>query len=229
MLSEWAVMRAADSITVNYYGPATFTLPLPSGRQLRLEQITDYPRSGQIRLTVTPDAPERFTLRLRVPHWSAQTTVQVNDEPIVPMPGSYLVLDRLWEPGDTVKLSLDMSLRVWAGERECAGKASLFRGPLLLAYDPRFDPEPPASLSALDLRQLAATELSWSQSPAPLVLLNVAAGRGREMVLCDFATAGAAGTSYYSWLPLQGAKPLPFTRANPSRTRSVGESKGADP
>jgi uncharacterized protein len=221
MLADWAAMHSDDGITLNYYGPSTFTLPLPCGRSLRLEQTTNYPRSGSIRLTVSPEAPEQFALRLRIPHWSAKTQVQVNGEPATAAPGTYLTLDRTWQPGDTVELTLDMQLRAWAGERECAGKASLFRGPLLLAYDPRFGAHDPRALPRLDLARLTPTELSWAQPPLPLVLAKVPAADGPELVLCDFASAGAAGTSYVSWLPVTSAEPQPFSRQNPTRTRSV--------
>jgi uncharacterized protein len=221
MLAEWAVMEAADGITLNYYGSAGFTLPLPSGRQLHLEQTTDYPRSGQIRLAVSPEAPERFVLRLRIPHWSAQTDLRVNGELQRPEPGRYLALDRLWQPGDTIDLTLDMRLRAWAGERECEGKVSLYHGPLLLAYDPRFGRHDPRLLPAIDLLRLHTEELAWNRAPLPLLLVKVPAADGQELVLCDFATAGAAGTCYVSWLPARGATPQPFTPQNPSRTRSV--------
>lgn len=220
MLAEWAVMQSDDGITLSYYGPSVFMLPLPSGRPLCLEQTTDYPRSGTIRLTVSPEAPERFALRLRIPHWSKHTEVQVNGEPAAAAPSTYLTLDRNWQPGDTVELTLDMRLRAWAGERECAGKASLFRGPLLLAYDPRFGAHDPRSLPPLDLTRVTATEVEWPRPPLPLVLLKIEAADGQEMTLCDFASAGAAGTSYVSWLPVTGVQPQPFSRENPSRTRS---------
>src|SRR6266436_3420122 len=78
LLSEWAVMSESDGIAVNYYGSSTFSLTLPSGTYLHLEQSTRYPVAGYIRLRVVPAAPERFTLRLRIPHWSRQTRVSIN-------------------------------------------------------------------------------------------------------------------------------------------------------
>lgn len=222
MLSEWAVMQAADGFAVNYYGPATFHLALPSGRVVCLEQVTGYPCSGAVRLTISPSEPERFTLRLRVPHWSARTTVQVNGEAQAePLPGRYLVLDRKWQPGDTIELCLDLRLRRWVGERECEGKVSLFRGPLLLAYDLRFGTHDPRSLPLLEAVPLPETELSWARPPLPLLLLKLPAADGQPVVLCDFASAGATGTPYVSWLPARGAAPQPFSRTNPSRTTVV--------
>jgi DUF1680 family protein len=225
MLSEWAVMQADDGIAINYYGPSTFSLTLSSGKTLRVEQATAYPQSGDIRLTVSPTSPERFTLRLRIPHWSARTQVSINGEAApTPAAGRYLVLDREWRPGDVVELSLNMGLRLWAGERECEVKASLYRGPLLLAYDPRFGTHDPRSLPTLDAARLRETEVACRRPPLPLLLLKLSADNGEDLVLCDYATAGAAGTSYVSWLPIRGAVLQAFTRENPSRTTGVRET-----
>jgi DUF1680 family protein len=225
MLSEWAVMQAEDGVVLNYYGPSVFDLSLPSGRRLRLEQETDYPRSGQVRLTVSPEAREQFLLRLRVPHWSAETSARVNGEPFPTTPGQYLRLEREWQPGDMVELTLDMGLRAWAGERECAGRVSLFHGPLLLAYDPRFGAHDPRSLPPIDLSRAADIELPGSHAPRPLLLVRLPAENGDELTFCDFATAGAAGTPYASWLPAASSELLQFTRENPSRTWRAGGSR----
>ena len=47
-----------------------------------------------------------------------------------PEAGSYLTVSRAWRPGDRIALALDVSTHFWSGERECAGRASAYRGPL---------------------------------------------------------------------------------------------------
>jgi DUF1680 family protein len=218
ILSEWAVMQAQDGLALNYYGPSTFMVPLPSGRTVRLAQRTRYPIEGQIHLTVEPKTPERFALRLRIPGWSRQTRVTVNGQPQENVrPGTYLTVEREWQPGDALEISLDMSPRLWVGEREAAGKVSVYHGPLLLAYDPRFDRYDPTHLPVLKLTAPPTTPAPWTRAPKPLLLLRFATEDGQGITLCDFASAGAAGNRYVSWLPAQGFQPVPFSRDNPLR------------
>ncbi len=135
MISDWALMADGQGLVVNWYGPSTMAARA-GGVAVRLRQRTDYPRDGRIVIEVAPERPARFALRLRVPHWSAATRVAVNGKAVPDVrPGTYLALDRAWAAGDTIEIGLDMSLRFWAGEKECAGKAAVYRGPLLLAYE----------------------------------------------------------------------------------------------
>lgn len=203
MLSEWALMRAEGDWVLNYYGPCAIQVPLPSGGALRLTQMTTYPVDGNIQLTLNLARSECFALRLRMPGWSRRTRVWLNGTPIEGIePGRYLRLERAWRDGDAVALELDMSLRAWVGEREAAGKASLYRGPLLLAYDRRFNAIDPEDVPALDLARLEASPIPWRGGwPAPWLLLRVPCADGRALVLCDFASAGMAGTPYRTWLP----------------------------
>jgi len=203
MLSEWAVMQSADEPVLNYYGPSAFTVTLSSGQPLRLMQTTDYPLQGQIKIALGLAKPERFALRARIPAWSKETQAWLNGEALGGIePGSYLRLEREWHDGDTIRLELDMSIRTWIGEREAAGKVSLYRGPLLLAYDRRFNAMDPDDLPALDLAHPEATPVPWRGGwPEPWLLVRLSAQDGRGITLCDFATAGAAGTPYRTWLP----------------------------
>jgi hypothetical protein len=122
-----------------------------------------------------------------------------------------------WGAGDTISLTLDLTTWCWAGEREAAGQVALYQGPILLAYDPRFDTHDPIALPALDLRRAPQVVEPVTPAPHPLLLRRFATQDGGAITLCDFASAGAAGNHYVSWLPAPGLLPAPFTRENPLR------------
>lgn len=204
MLSEWAVMRrtADDAIALNYYGPSAFEVELPSGNVLRLTQETDYPKDGQILLRVDPERPGRIRLLLRVPSWSGHTTVTIAGTNIAEraVPGEYLILEREWKSGDQVRLSLDVSPRVWRGEREATGRASVYRGPVLLAYDQRFNSLDPHELPTLALEEHRLESVEGGGRHSPMLLVRLVAD-DKDLLLCDYASAGAAGNPYLTWLP----------------------------
>jgi len=240
-VGEWALLQGAAGTALNYYGPGALTFPAPAGVEVTLTQETDYPAGPGVVLRVDPRRPVAFPLRLRIPRWSESTRVRLNgtDVPGV-APGTYLALEREWRPGDRIDLRFDFSLRAWAGEREAAGRASLYRGPLLLAYDQRLnaldpgpllldhkerlnrlDPGALPTLAAAHLRAAGPAGAAPGPTPstgagAPLLALRVPTERG-DLILCDFASAGAAGTPYLSWLPFEGLRPVAFSRHNPLR------------
>jgi DUF1680 family protein len=220
ILSEWGLMTTPEGPVVNYYGPGTMTSRLNSGNRLKIEQATDYPVGGRIKMTVSSEASEQFILRLRIPGWSAKTKVAVNGEEQAGMkPGSYLAIDRTWKPGDVITLDLDMGLQAWVGEREAAGKVSLYHGPLLLAYDPRFDAYDPTHLPQIDTTATPEVLSAGTKDGlSPILRLRLKTKDGKPVTLCDFASAGAAGNPYISWLPSSGLQPVKFDRENPLRT-----------
>ena len=50
----------------------------------------------------------------------------------------------------------------------------------------------------------------------PILLVDVKAADGRIVRLCDFASAGADGSAYRSWLKVEHAPGSPFRRDNPA-------------
>jgi len=218
MLSQWSLMAARDGLVLNYYGPCELSAALPSGETVALREKTTYPRGGDIDITVGMSQPARFALRLRIPYWSAETTVRVDGERIPARPGAYLVLDRTWKDGDKIQIALDMSPHFWVGEKEFDGKTSVFRGPILLAYDPRFNEVDFDALPPLQAADMKPSLVAWQRWPKPWVLARFKASDGRPVFLCDFASAGATGTQYHTWLRIEGVKPTPFSRQNPLRS-----------
>ena len=222
MVSDWALVQDAGGLRLNWYGPGAMTAETPSGVAVRLTQETDYPRGGRVRIAVDPAREAAFPLRLRIPYWSAATKVSVNGTALdAPRPGTYLTLDRTWRAGDRVELDLDFTPHFWAGERECRGKVSAYHGPVLLAWDRRFNDTAPADVPPLSAGSFPGRAVGWEGSSKPILLLEVPAGSGKVVRLCDFASAGQAGSPYRSWLPIDGVA-AEFSRSNPLRSSRPG-------
>lgn len=230
LLSDWAVMAQANTLVVNWHGPGRYALKLEDGSPLVLTCSTDFPRSGQVKWTVRTCTQSRpFRLRFRIPAWSTHSSATFNgtDLPGV-LPGRYLDCDRTWSEGDAVDLSFDLSLRAIPGDREAAGRVSLYRGPLLLAYDQRhnaFDETdlPPVSLPTLASARLVLPSVASNSSAlAPWLLLDLPTPGNRPLRLCDFASAGATGTRYRSWLPATNPPPPPPITRAPADGATIG-------
>lgn len=230
MLSEWAVMADAGGLTINWHGPGEFAGSLRDGTAVRLRCAGDYPLSDQVAWTVTlPSDPKRFTLRFRIPAWSTKTTAKLNGDALgVPTSGQYLACERLWKTGDTLELDFDLALRAVPGDREAAGKVSLYRGPILLAYDQRQNAFDESDIPAVDLKHLVDARLvtrsnhTSAIASMPWLLVDLPAPDGRTLRLCDFASAGAAGTRYRSWLPATNPPPPPPITRLPADGATIG-------
>jgi uncharacterized protein len=210
MIAQWALMSDGRGLTLNWYGPATMTARL-GDVEVVLKQETQYPRDGRIRLEVSPKTPLRFPLKLRIPSWSAKTSVQVNGQPVADVrPGAYLTVDRLWKPGDTLQIDLDMSLHYWVGERECAGKSSIYRGPLLLVHQSTSRP-------TFDATTIDGRLVNPPGATRPLVMLECQTADGAEVQLRDYGTAGEDGSPYVSWLEVRNVTAAEFSKTNPLR------------
>ncbi|MFN3408144.1 MAG: beta-L-arabinofuranosidase domain-containing protein [Limisphaerales bacterium] len=67
-LGDYLCAVRDDTLYVNLHAASAATATL-AGARVELEQMTDYPWNGTIRLRVTPERPLRFTLALRIPGW----------------------------------------------------------------------------------------------------------------------------------------------------------------
>ena len=219
MISDWALMEDAGGLLVNYYGPGTMEAAVGKTKVV-LSQETEYPRAGKVRIAVRPSRPRRFALKLRIPYWSERSSVRVNGEAVDGVePGKYLTLERKWKRGDTVSLSLDMRPHFWSGEQECAGKVSMYRGPILLTYDRRLNSMDPDAVPELDaLRVRLKSVKGQVHRIQPWMTFDCKASDGTRVRLCDFASAGEGGSPYRTWLPIAHATAAEFSAENPLRS-----------
>ncbi len=148
--------QRASELYINLFVASTADIKMDSGRTVKIAQETHYPWDGAVKMTVTPDQPGPFRIKVRIPGWarnqpvpsdlyryvdsaSTPVTIKVNRRPyIVKLDKGYAILDRVWRPGDTIELNLPMPVRrVIANDQVSAdhGRVALERGPILYALE----------------------------------------------------------------------------------------------
>lgn len=135
------------------------------GKRIQLVQETKYPWDGKVRITVKPEAPQKFALKIRVPGWAvgkpspgdlyrfadggeedagektlAFTVRSANSTEQVDgnTDLGYASIEREWQAGDAVEFELPMPVRrVLANEKVEADRdrVALQRGPLVYCIE----------------------------------------------------------------------------------------------
>lgn len=198
MLSEWALMQGSNRLVLNYLGPMT------SSKGVRVKG--DYPFGDTVQIET------EVPLLVRIPSWSSRYgLIELNGRPQLAIAGKYSVVPA----GARVhlKLARSFTLPIWheIGDREQAGRLSLYRGPLLLAYDQHYNSFDDAAMPVIDFKRLdlagPATVGPRRGEPAPAASDDSYAVDYKAGVLglaglrlIDYANAGSGGTYYRSWL-----------------------------
>ncbi|MBN1873303.1 MAG: glycoside hydrolase family 127 protein [Anaerolineae bacterium] len=120
-----------DEIVAALFGPGQLDTQV-AGTQLTIQENTRYPFEQNVSFSLHPEHPVRFTFTVRVPGWCHQPAITLNDQPLTerPTPGSFYRIEREWQPGDQVVLTLpfELALKRWP-----EGGISLEFGPLTLS------------------------------------------------------------------------------------------------
>ncbi|MGC8643268.1 MAG: hypothetical protein ACP5XB_25700, partial [Isosphaeraceae bacterium] len=127
-----------NGLAATYYGPCKVSAL--AGERVPVEIVckTDYPFNEVIEMSVCPDRPVTFPLCLRMPGWCANPELSVNGSVVRQSADAsgFVRLERVWKPGDTIRLHFPMAVRVRTGRdanAQGAPYASVSYGPLLFA------------------------------------------------------------------------------------------------
>ena len=108
-------------------------------KELRLKVSGNYPWNEQVDITVISPQAVQHIVALRLPDWCENPQVLLNGEPcVVDVRKGYLHLNREWQEGDRISLTLPMPVRRVYGNpllRHVAGKVALQRGPLVYCLE----------------------------------------------------------------------------------------------
>jgi len=169
-LGNYVCSQGETDVIVHLYVGGTASLHV-AGQTVGLRLDTRYPWDGSIVITVEPETPASFGLKLRIPAWCPEFSLKVNGEEIKslkPQRG-YIRIEREWKASDSVELSLSMPIelvRAHPEVREDIGCVAIQRGPLVYCIE-QIDNNVPPYLHVLpEDRKLAnRVPLKWIVLP----------------------------------------------------------------
>ncbi|WP_233878156.1 glycoside hydrolase family 127 protein [Dyadobacter sp. CY323] len=140
-----------NELIVNLFADTEATLTV-NNAPVKIDQDTNYPWEGSIKITVSPEKPANFPLSIRIPGWATgeaipgrlYTYTDSTSKPIslllngkkttASIERGYLRLIRSWKKGDVIELVLDMPVRKVLSDKKIKtnqGKLAIERGPVL--------------------------------------------------------------------------------------------------
>ncbi|MFD2744693.1 MULTISPECIES: glycoside hydrolase family 127 protein [Sphingobacterium] len=149
-----------DSLYVNLFVASALNW---KEKGIQVTQETKFPKTGESKIHLEMDVPQKFGLKIRYPSWvpvgAFRLMVGGQEYRHDAQPGTYVTIDRTWKSGDVVEILFPMQYRI----EELMGHPeyiSLFKGPILMG----------AALDHDDLTGLKADDHRWAHiAHGPLV------------------------------------------------------------
>jgi len=139
-VANYAYNLSKEGLYVNLYGSNSLKTKLLNGEEIEIEQQTNYPWDGKITLKIVKAPKDLQNFFLRIPGWSQNASVSVNNaksnEKIVS--GTYLKLNQKWKKGDVIELNLPMPVELMEANplvEEVKNQIAVKRGPLVYCLE----------------------------------------------------------------------------------------------
>jgi len=136
----WAYSISDKGLWVNLYGGNELETEFPDGGKIKLNQQTDYPWNGLVKIAIKEAVKKQFAVFLRIPDWASGSTVKINGKPFGNRPeaGRYFEVRRTWSAGDVIELDLPMRVRLIEANpfvEELRGQVAIKRGPIVYCLE----------------------------------------------------------------------------------------------
>ena len=139
-VSNYAYSLSDNGLYINLYGSNHLDTKNNKGENIVIDQVSSYPWDGKIQITLNEMPEENFTLNLRIPGWSDNASLTINDKEYegVITPGTYLEINRKWNKGDEILLNLPMPVKKMIANplvESVKGQIAIKRGPLVYCLE----------------------------------------------------------------------------------------------
>ncbi|MFC1633997.1 glycoside hydrolase family 127 protein [Planctomycetota bacterium] len=139
-VAGYAYSLSNEGVWINLYGGNVLDTHLPDGSPIKLNQQTEYPWEGTVRIGVEEAPQKEFSLFLRIPGWAEDACVTVNGElhRAGLRPQHYFQIRRKWTKGDRIELIFPMSVQLLEAHplvEEARNQVAVRRGPIVYCLE----------------------------------------------------------------------------------------------
>lgn len=138
-VSDYAYSLSDNAIWCNLYGSNNLQTTLKNGTAVQLQQQTNYPWDGDIKITVGEATTPNFSIKLRLPSWCNNATLTVNDQAVKwTAENGYVNLTRQWKKGDVIRWNLAMPTELIESNplvEENRNQVAVKRGPVVYCIE----------------------------------------------------------------------------------------------
>ncbi|WP_423128616.1 aceric acid hydrolase [Gaoshiqia sp. Z1-71] len=129
-----------EGLWVNFYGGNKLKTSLKGKGLLELNQETEYPWDGHVKLTIDQAPKAAFALFIRIPAWSNGAKISVNGKSVeeTPVAGTYHKLLRTWKKGDLVEIEFPLEVQLMEAHplvEETRNQVAVQRGPVVYCVE----------------------------------------------------------------------------------------------
>ncbi len=186
---QYIYSAKGNKVWINLFVESTLNHQLLNGANLTINQITDYPWNGDSEMRVSLNETAHFSLKIRIPGWSKDTTVMVsvNGDPVKldQIGEHYLDITRQWKDGDVVRVNIPMPVRlIQSHPRNTAniGKVVICRGPLVYCLESVDNPQG----NIFDIRMRIDSTFTFTYEPHLLGGIVLIKGDGFLLEISDW-------------------------------------------
>jgi len=206
MIPLFANGKIDQSPAFLFYQPGIYKTVLENKEKTTVEFTTasDFPKHGNINITVNPSKSATFKVLFRKPYWAEGFTISVNSK-IQASSFDLVAIERTWNKGDKVEVRFTIPVKVLDGNISYPGQIALQRGPQVLVFD--------QALNKMDARNVeinvgsiqlgeapgGALPAGWGGTQAYQVNGEVN-GRQEKIILVPYAEAGQTEGVISTWM-----------------------------
>ncbi len=186
------------SVTISQYIGSSVDVPLADGSYLSFELECGFPWDTKAKITFKEAPGHPIALQLRVPAWSSETSVAINDDEPTLLDdwGFFHSIERTWMPGDAVHVELKAETAFILPDpkvRANQGRVAIKHGPILYCIEHAGNPVYKFDQLGIDITSVLESRME------PGLLGGIAVVEGKMIDSASKEIKKFTAIPYFAW------------------------------